>query len=117
MGYTHYISNKSAFTDEQWERFTKDAKALLASSKIPLAGPEGVSGTAPLFGKNDIMFNGVEGDSHETASVSKSAVEFDFCKTAFKPYDSVVVDFYKLVRKYLPSTRLSSDGGESVFGS
>jgi hypothetical protein len=44
------------------------------------------------------------------------APEFEFCKTARKPYDSVVVEFYKLIRKHAPSTILNSDGGDEVFG-
>ena len=62
------------------------------------------------------MFNGVGIDSHETAVVYKQASSFEFCKTARKPYDSVVVEFYKLIRKHAPSTILSSDGGDEVFG-
>ena len=62
------------------------------------------------------MFNGIGDDSHETAVVYKGASEFEFCKTARKPYDSVVVEFYKLIRKHAPSTILSSDGGDEVFG-
>lgn len=111
MGYTHYMGNKPAFTDAQW----KEVKTLLASSDVPLAGAGGEPGTKPSFGARVIMFNGVGDDSHETASVTKGASEFEFCKTAHKPYDPVVVAFYKLVRKYLPTVKLSSDGGESVF--
>ena len=116
MGYTHYMSNKPAFTDEQWKDFTTDVKGLLARARVPLAGPDGEWGTKPSFTARAIMFNGVDGDSHETAVVKKGAVEFEFCKTAGKPYDEVVVDFWKLVRRYLPSVELSSDGGPSIFG-
>lgn len=115
MGYTNYMSKKPAFTDEQWKAFTTDVKKLLKNACVPLAGPAGDEGTKPVFSSSVIMFNGVGDDFHETACVRKSASDFEFCKTAEKPYDPVVVAFYKLVRKYLPSVELSSDGGDEVF--
>jgi len=79
-----------------------------------LADGVGSPGTKPTFEENRIMFNGVEDDSHESAYVNKNGSEFGFCKTARKPYDSVVVAFYKLIRKYTGAV-LSSDGGDGVF--
>jgi hypothetical protein len=110
------MSNRPAFTDAQWAAFTKAARKLLASTKIPLAGPNGEPGTKPEIDDHWVAFNGVGEDAHETAAVEREANEFEFCKTAEKPYDEVVVEFYKLVRKHLPSTPLSSDGGKEVFG-
>lgn len=116
MGYTHYMSHKPAFNDAQWKAFTKDVKELLKNTSIPVADGHGTDGTEPNFGAHAIAFNGVEDDSHETCYVPKDASHFEFCKTAHKPYDPLVVEVYKLVRKYLPDTELSSDGGEKVFG-
>ena len=95
---------------------TEDVKKLLKNSNVPLGDANGEIGTKPVFNSRHIMFNGIGDDSHETAAVYKGASEFEFCKTARKPYDSVVVEFYKLIRKYAPSTILSSDGGDEVFG-
>ena len=89
---------------------------MLKNSNVPLSNGNGDIGRKPVFTKHDIMFNGVGDDSHETAVVYKQASSFEFCKTARKPYDSVVVEFYKLIRKHAPSTILSSDGGDEVFG-
>jgi len=116
MGYAHYMNNKPAFTDEQWKTFTKDVRELLKNTNIPVVNNFGEAGTKPEFRSDSIGFNGVEDDSHETCFVPKDAVDFQFCKTAHKPYDSLVVEVYKLVRKYLPDTELSSDGGKEVFG-
>lgn len=110
------MSDKRAFTDAEWAALTKEVKKLLKNSKVPLANGAGDEGTKPQFDDNAISFNGVGEDSHETAFVSKDASGFEFCKTAQKPYDSIVVKFYKLVRKYDPLVKLSSDGGESIFG-
>ncbi len=83
---------------------------------MPLGDANGNIGSKPVFNTRHIMFNGIGDDSHETAVVYKGASEFEFCKTARKPYDSVVVEFYKLIRKHAPSTILASDGGDEVFG-
>ena len=115
MGYTHYIKNKPAFTDAQWSAFCADVRKLFKSTTVRLAGPDGINGTKPTFTNQGIAFNGVDDDSYVTASVSKDACSFDSCMTAHKPYDSVVVAFYKLIRTYLPTTELSSDGGDGVF--
>jgi hypothetical protein len=116
MGYSHYFKNKPAFTDSQWAALTDDVKKLIKNSNVPLGDANGEIGTKPVFNSRHIMFNGIGDDSHETAVVCKGASEFEFCKTAHKPYDSVVVEFYKLIRKYAPSTILNSDGGDEVFG-
>ena len=115
MGYTHYYKNKPAFTNAQWAALTADVKKLLKNSKVPLGNSYGDVDSKPVFNKHCIVFNGVGDDAHETASVTKEASEFEFCKTARKPYDSVVVEFYKLIRKHAPSTELSSDGGDEIF--
>lgn len=113
MSYTHYMNNKPAFTDAQWATFTTSVKKIFATSKVPLAGPNG-SGK-PIVNNTAVSFNGVGEDSHETCYISKEPMDFEFCKTAEKPYDSVVVEVYKLVKRILPTTQLSSDGGDSVF--
>lgn len=116
MGYTHYLRNKPAFTAAQWSAFCNDVRNLLRKTNIPFANAAGEPGTDAYIGKNEIMFNGVGDDAHETCHIIKEAESFSFCKTAHKPYDKLVVEVYKLVRKYLPSTELSSDGGDAVFG-
>lgn len=95
---------------------TADVKKLLKNSKVPLGNGYGDADSKPVFSKDYIAFNGLGDDAHETAAVTKEASGFEFCKTARKPYDSVVVEFYKLIRKHAPSTELISDGGDEVFG-
>lgn len=114
MGYTHYIDTTRPFTDLEWEAFTKEVKSLLKASDIPVGNGSGDEGTSPEFTDDRIAFNGIGDDSHETAMITKDYVGFDFCKTNCKPYDSLVVEFYKLARKYT-GARLSSDGGHEVF--
>ena len=110
------MRNKPAFTDAQWKLFTAEVKSLVKNSAVPLAGWDGKG--KPEFNATRVAFNGLSkyGDDHETAAVAKKAVEFSFCKTAGKPYDQAVVQLYTLARKYLPETKLSSDGGDVIFG-
>lgn len=115
MGFTHYYRNKRAFTDAEWKALTADVKKLIADSDVPIGDSHGTRGSKPVFTSRHIMFNGIGEDSHETACVKKDASDFEFCKTARKPYDSVVVEFFKLIRKYDPNVQLSSNGGDEVF--
>ena len=117
MGFTHYLRDKPAFTDKQWKLFCDDVAAVYVKYGNIIGGPSGeLDDDRPFIGRREISFNGVGDDSHETCLVPKEASEFEFCKTARKPYDAAVVEVYKLVRKYLPTTKLSSDGGDEVFG-
>jgi hypothetical protein len=110
------MNNKPAFTDAQWAAFCADVRAILAEHSDEVANANGVARSKPSITRNEICFNGIEDDSHETCCVRRGRVKFEFCKTARKPYDKVVVKVYKLVKKYLPETKLLSDGGEAVFG-
>jgi hypothetical protein len=117
MGYTHYYRDKPAFTDAQWKLFCDDVADVYHKCRNIIGGPSGEEDDPrPRIGRNDISFNGIGDQSHETCYVPKAATDFEFCKTARKPYDIAVVEVYKLVRKYLPTTKLSSDGGDEVFG-
>ena len=115
MGYTHYWKIRKPFTNEAWTAFTNDVKSLFASTKIPLAGSLGGEGTTPDVNHKWVRFNGVEEDGCETCQITKSACDFEFCKTRQYPYDSVVIRVLKLARNHNPSIELSSDGGSEVF--
>lgn len=114
MGYTHYWRIHKPFSNDAWVAFTKDVANVFANTKIPLANAYGNQDTQPLIGETGIEFNGVEEDSHESCSITRYASGFSFCKTAYKPYDAVVVEVLKLARKHNPSIELSSDG-DNVF--
>ncbi len=87
MGYTHY-----------WEGEAPIAKALPIIEKIvaqgarqgiPLAGWDGEG--EPVITAEEIRFNGVGDDAHETFAIVAGETGFAFCKTARKPYDAIVV--------------------------
>ena len=106
MGYTHYWDQKKDFTKSQWSAILEDANGLLTQPlfQIPLEDIIlAVDRTGQLgfesdefsldvtFSTEQIRFNGVEDDGHETFVVTrKKGDEFNFCKTARKPYDLFV---------------------------
>lgn len=63
----------------------------------------------PVFSENLIRFNGVGDEGHETFVVTPSARDFEFCKTARKPYDTAVVAILCLLHHHT-EIEVSSDG-------
>jgi len=91
MAFTHYMQPTRTTTQEQWEAYTKKAKEIIDAFGQPLYNwdgtKEGVEITDGL-----IRFNGgaAKGEDHETCKIERNGV-WNFCKTARKPYDAVVV--------------------------
>ena len=126
MGYTHYWTQKRDFTKDEWKTVCEDIGAILKYAQhdagIALADGMGTGGTSPELLADKIWFNGVEDDSHETMSINRrrppkedwqSVRGRDFCKTARKPYDSVVV----ACLCYLSTiTRKDDAQGEPIIG-
>ena len=91
MGYTHYWESKG-FDPQGWQLFTATARKVINLARadgIAIAGSNG-TGTPDLTA-DEVCFNGRDSDSHETAFISRNAGTHEFCKTARKPYDAVVV--------------------------
>lgn len=122
MGYTHYW-----YRPVEGEPPEKVFGALLSmsmiirSSPVPLAGPHGEG--EPEINESGIWFNGRgEEDSHETFCFpvqpkhnewddQTDPLVFEFCKTARKPYDAVVVACLLAAKHHLGDLiQISSDG-------
>lgn len=61
------------------------------------------------------MFNGVGDEAHETLAISRTTEDFDFCKTARKPYDlAVTASLIAFQRMFIEGDKvlidLTSDG-------
>jgi hypothetical protein len=84
MGYTHYWTIKEPFQGKPFEDFLKGAEAI-----IEIAKDAGIAlqDATDLDGVN---INGAGLTSHETFGIYVGDEGFDFCKTARKPYDTVV---------------------------
>lgn len=104
MGYTHYWDQKKSFTPKQWKGILDDAKSILELNKIPV---EDLHLTEDV-----IRFNGVGDDGHETFIVKRmKSQEFNFCKTAQKPYDLLVGLVLARINHYAKGVlAISSDG-------
>lgn len=105
MGYTHYWTPS--------KNIIPTAAIALITSILEhgqRAGIIEVNGDQALrISDKEIWFNGIEDDSHETFSY-KVGGEWNFCKTARKPYD-VYVCATLLVLDYYIGIEFSSDGG------
>ena len=106
MGYTHY-----------WKGEVKNDKGLKDALKILILRgiDEGVLDSDPDVSNitnKYLRFNGIGEDGHETFHLSfGKATDFDFCKTARKPYDKYVVGALSIVKKFSSdSFSWSSDG-------
>lgn len=125
--YTHYWTPKKV-NQETWNKFLEVAKEL--KSNLPkysesaggYFGEEsnhkrvikirGGMGTGkPAFNKKEVWFNGDEqrGLNHETFLITPDKDEWNFCKTARKPYDLLVCAVLIAAHEYL-GYKVSSDG-------
>ena len=110
MGYTHYWELLSSVDETAWARICDAAKRILSeatSMGIPLQWESDVD-AMPEVSTEMIRFNGVEEDGHETFLVTPNP-KWDFCKTARKPYDTVVVAMLCMLEQ-LAEFSWSSDG-------
>jgi len=61
-----------------------------------------------------ICFNGIGDDSHETFFfpwvMDSESNNFDFCKTARKPYDDPVMEILIVLKHFIPGLKVRSDG-------
>ena len=104
MGYTHYFELKETLEPEAIKYLVNKAKRLeiLHYDVIDVDSKE-----------DSIMFNGYGDDAHETFYFDESK-GFNFCKTAYKPYDGVVVACLIMLKQALGNgIKISSDGNAS----
>lgn len=116
MGYTHYFPQKKSFTDEQWGKVMEGTNKILAfchERGIALKW-EYTSSKDPEVSEDRVRFNGFGDEGHETFLVPKVKAEsFNFCKTAYKPYDLAVCMTLLLMKDVAPGVLdVSSDGGD-----
>ena len=113
MGYTHYWNFIEEPSREKFVEFAEGVKQLVATAQeagIEIADEE--------YGDDKIVFNGVGANSHETFYVSADGVDFNFCKTAQKPYDTAVTASLILAKKIFgDNIKISSDGNWSDWES
>lgn len=122
MGYTHYWKFKEPLTAEQYGKF------ITGVEKIVETAVEAGIQIENDFGQDIFSFNGVGENAHETFGFAAGDEGFNFCKTAFKPYDAVVTASLIHIKSVLKDDiTVTSDGNwvdweggtllfEEVFG-
>lgn len=105
MGYSHYWVLNKEFDDTNWKQFLDGAVWIVGT-----ATDAGIA-IANDSAENAIFINGVAEGAHETFGITKKDIGFNFCKTAEKPYDTVVTALLILLKEILGSeVKITSDG-------
>jgi hypothetical protein len=122
MGYTHYWTRTRQLSKDEMLTIGAKVRNIISEAekqpathnyndepgpkKLVIAGPNGEG--SPEITKDLIMLNGADDWGHETFGIDPEPGS-DFCKTAQKPYDVVVVACLTfLATDY--GFRVSSDG-------
>lgn len=99
MGYTHYWRH-SGLTNYDWNKITHYVKKIADASDVEVEID---------FQPDYIRLNGIDDDSYEDFYISVES-QSDFCKTARRPYDEIVVAILMLLEDMCPTFSWSSDG-------
>lgn len=109
MGYTHYFELQKA-EKKIPEKALKIIEPILEEAyKTGLIQQEYDKPEPPICTEKEILFNGVGENGHETFYFTPDNTKFNFCKTARKPYDAVVMKVL-LVLKCFFDIDLGTDG-------
>lgn len=110
MGYTHYWKQTKNFSTSDWKAITDFTRKAIKLSGVKIA--DGFGEGAPNITDKRIWINGTGNEGHETFFISKTGLtDFEFTKTAQKPYDAVVVAILLYIRENYPAKfEVSSDG-------
>ena len=117
MGYTHYwrLNDGKKINSKKLKQAIGVMGKIVKDQDKILASWDGIG--KPIVTEKEINFNGKKDFSHENFRIFMNwDGDFDFCKTARKPYDIVVVACLSVLKYYLgDSVRVSSDGeGEEL---
>jgi hypothetical protein len=105
MGYSHYWRLSNGIEASQWDDFITGAKEIIAT-----AIDAGIL-IDDFSQGNTIHINGVSQGAHEDFVISTDDADFNFCKTAGKPYDTVVTAILIQLKRALgKDVVITSDG-------
>ena len=113
MRYTRYWSRtKTPITQECVDAIKKIINDCTKKG-IKICGPDGTGN--PVLNTNTIAFNGTEENDldHESFWIDNTDDNFNFCKTARKPYDYAVRRSLSVLKKYGIVTNVRSDGANN----
>jgi hypothetical protein len=112
MGYTHYWSASRDFTASEWKDVCAATRSILSATSVKVVREYDRPNERPDILDDEILLNGSGDDGHETFYLTRNVQEapdyrkgepdFNFCKTARKPYDDVVVAILIATRDIAP---------------
>ena len=118
MGYTHYWYQNENLDADLFKKASADCEKVCVGASIQF---EYDDSKPPIFNAEQIRFNGIEDDGHETFHITRDFESsypqtnnkgqfFSFCKTACKPYDKLVTACLVVLNHYFgEAISISSD--------
>jgi len=106
MGYTHYFHGND---QKGYEAALPTIQKILKKYDNILRFELDEEKKKPKITKKMIRFNGIDEEGHETF-VFKTGKDFNFCKTARKPYDLPVCEVLLVLKHFMSDLNLKSDG-------
>jgi len=114
MGYTHYWRPTRDLTEDEWDNIRQVAKTILKDNHGVILDNEPTDSQNLSITYDSVLCNGIGDDGHETFYLTrKMRNDFEFCKTAQKPYDKYIVAMLIAVTQITDSITVSSDGDQS----
>ena len=120
-GYTNYWQQSEDFTNSEWSKIVRIAKAAIKKAeKHGIVIRDGWGKGKPVVNNKEIYLNG-DGEKnldHETFRITKKLKDdWGFTKTARKPYDAVVATILVGIKKIAPKKfKPRADGSLRVGG-
>ena len=120
-GYTNYWDHTEDFTNPEWSKIVRLAKAAIRTAeKHGIVIRDGWGKGKPKIDNKEIYLNG-DGEKdldHETFRITKKLKDdWGFTKTARKPYDAVVATILVGIQKIAPKKfKPRADGSLRVGG-
>lgn len=132
MGYTHYWYRKQLLDEKKFNEFAKACEAILThcQNELGITLGDAMGEREPVVNPKIVAFNGTFDKGHESAMFKQELTQgqdyisenerglcFEFCKTAYKPYD-VAVTACLIAANHIfgeENFTISSDGGEEGF--
>ena len=105
MGYTHYWTIKQGIGQADWNKFLEGSRQIIGTATEAGFLLQDDSAGAAVF------INGEGANAHESFVITSEDVGYNFCKTAQKPYDTVVTALLILLKRSLgENVIVTSDG-------
>ena len=106
MGYTHYWTLGNGIEQADWDKFLVGARQIIETADAAGIALQDDSAGAAIF------INGVGANAHEAFVITSEDVGFNFCKTARKPYDTVVTAILIHLKQSLGSLAVVTSDGD-----